>query len=127
MFESLFGSKKVTKHLDWKRLTEMNQLNEIEVASSNKPVVIFKHSTRCGISRMVFNQFEANANYDENAIDLYYLDLLAYRTISNEISERFQVYHQSPQLIVIKNGKVVHHSSHAEVVPSIVNRILENN
>ena len=127
MFKSLFGNKTEAKHLNWKRLTEMNQLDDIEVTSQKKPVVIFKHSTRCGISRMVFNQFEANADFEEDDVDLYYLDLLSYRNISNEIAERFQVFHQSPQMLIIKNGQVVHHSSHSEVVPSTINQMLGTN
>ena len=75
-------------------MTELSQLNEIEITSTHKPVVIFKHSTRCGVSRMVLSQFQANADFDEDGVDLYYLDLLNYREISNEIAERFQVHHQ---------------------------------
>ena len=127
MFKSLFGGKTEVKHLNWKSLTEVSQLNDIEAASQTKPVVIFKHSTRCGISRMVFNQFEANADFDDNAVELYYLDLLSYRGISDQIAERFQVVHQSPQMLVIKNGQIVHHSSHSAVVPSTINQILEVN
>lgn len=127
MFKSLFGGKKEEKHLDWKSLTEMNQLSDIETTSETKPVVIFKHSTRCGISRMALNQFEANANFDEEAVDLYYLDLLNYRNISNAIAERFQVFHQSPQMLIIEDGQVVHHSSHSAIVPSAINQILEKN
>ena len=127
MFKSLFGGKTEVKHLNWKSLTEVSQLNDIEDASQTKPVVIFKHSTRCGISRMVFNQFEANADIDDNAVELYYLDLLSYRGISDQIAERFQVVHQSPQMLVIKNGQIVYHSSHSAVVPSTINQILEVN
>jgi len=125
MFGSLFGNKSEKKHLNWTRLTDMSQLNEIEVTSSTKPVVIFKHSTRCGISRMVLNQFEANADFDEDAVELYYLDLLSYRDISNEIADRFQVFHQSPQMLIVINSEAVHHSSHAEIVPSTLHRILK--
>jgi len=125
MFGSLFGNKNEKKQLNWTKLIDISQLNEIEVASNTRPVVIFKHSTRCGISRMVLNQFEANADFDEEAIDLYYLDLLRYREISNAIAERFGVYHQSPQMLIIKNGQVVHHSSHSDIVPSTIHQFLE--
>ena len=75
---------------------------------------IFKHSTRCGISRMVMNQFESAYDVDINA-DLHYLDLLNYRDVSNEVGYKFQVMHQSPQMLVVKNGVVVSHASHGAI------------
>ena len=96
----------------WHMLAKMEQLEEIVEESKSKPVAIFKHSTRCGISRMVLKQFEKNYNLDESQLKLYFLDLLQNRDISAEIADRFNVQHESPQMIVVKNGNVVHHDSH---------------
>jgi len=71
--------------------------------------------TRCGISRMVMNQFIEAYELNENDLDLYYLDLLNYRDVSNEVGYKFQLIHQSPQLLVIKNGVVVAHDSHGAI------------
>ncbi|WP_044398596.1 bacillithiol system redox-active protein YtxJ [Lacinutrix sp. Hel_I_90] len=116
MFKKLFGSKepKEEKILPWKQLTTVDQLKTIEELSKGRTQLIFKHSTRCGISRMVMNQFEAAYDLDLN-VDLYYLDLLNYRDVSNESGYKFQVMHQSPQLIVVKNGVVVAHASHGAI------------
>ncbi|TVZ46808.1 bacillithiol system redox-active protein YtxJ [Olleya sp. Hel_I_94] len=117
MFGKLFGGSKAPKEekvLPWKNLTEVSQLSEIERLSLGKTQVIFKHSTRCGISSMVMNQFVAAFDVDAN-LDLYYLDLLSYREVSNETGYKFQVMHQSPQLLVIKNGVVVAHASHGAI------------
>ena len=116
MFKKLFGSKepKEEKILPWKQLTTVDQLNVIEKLSKGKTQVIFKHSTRCGISRMVMNQFVSAFDVDAN-LDLYYLDLLSFRDVSNEAGFKFQVMHQSPQLLVIKNGVVVSHASHGAI------------
>ena len=89
-------------------------LDEIAEKSKGKTQLIFKHSTRCGISRMVMNQFVSACDVDSNA-DLYYLDLLNYRDVSNEVGYKFQVMHQSPQLLVIRNGVVVAHASHGSI------------
>ena len=86
-------------------LTDLAQLDEMVAESTEKPVVVFKHSTRCGVSRMVLKQFENEFDLHDE-ITPYFLDLLAHRTISNEIAKRFDVFHQSPQLIVIKDGKI---------------------
>ncbi|MEJ6792990.1 MAG: bacillithiol system redox-active protein YtxJ [Lacinutrix sp.] len=116
MFKKLFGSSepKEEKLLPWKPLTTVDQLNTIETLSKGKTQLIFKHSTRCGISKMVMNQFVSAYNVEAN-LDLYYLDLLSYRDVSNEVGYKFQVMHQSPQLLVIKNGVVVAHASHGVI------------
>lgn len=118
LFNKLFNSTsepKVEKTLPWIPLTTSQQLRDIEAKSKTKTQIIFKHSTRCGISRMVKNQFEEAYDLDKNDLDLYYLDLLNYRDISNEIAAKFQVMHESPQVLVIKNGVVVAHQSHGAI------------
>jgi bacillithiol system protein YtxJ len=116
MFKKLFGSSepKEEKILPWIALNSVKQLDDISEMSKSKTQFVFKHSTRCGISRMVMSQFESAYNLDINA-DLHYLDLLNYRDVSNEVGYKFQVMHQSPQLLVIKNGVVVAHASHGEI------------
>jgi len=117
LINKLFGGSqepKEEKVLPWKALTTVDQLNTIEDLSKGKTQLIFKHSTRCGISRMVMSQFESAFDLDLNA-DLYYLDLLNYREVSNEAGYKFQVLHQSPQLLVIKNGVAVAHASHGAI------------
>lgn len=117
IFDKLFSGSsepKEEKILPWQALTDISQLNTIAEKSISKTQLIFKHSTRCGISSMVMKQFVASYDIDMNA-DLYYLDLLSYRDVSNEIGYKFQVMHQSPQLLVIKNGVVVAHASHGAI------------
>ncbi len=118
IFNKLFGSSsevKEEKILPWIALNNLEQLNLIEQKSKNKTQLIFKHSTRCGISSMVMNQFVSNYNFTEDDFDLYYLDLLSYRDVSNEVGYKFQVLHASPQLLVVKNGVVVAHASHGAI------------
>lgn len=116
MFKKLFGSSepKEEKVLPWQPLSDVSQLSTIEERSKTKTQLIFKHSTRCGISSMVMKQFVSAYDLDSNA-DLYYLDLLNYRDVSNEVGYKFQVMHQSPQLLVIKSGVVVAHASHGGI------------
>ncbi|BAO77705.1 bacillithiol system redox-active protein YtxJ [Winogradskyella sp. PG-2] len=117
IFNKMFGGSsepKEEKVLPWIALNSIEQLHAIEDKSKTKTQLIFKHSTRCGISRMVMNQFVSSYNLDANA-DLYYLDLLSYREVSNETGYKFQVMHQSPQLLVLRNGVVVAHASHGGI------------
>jgi len=117
IFNKLFKStpSKKEKILPWIPLNDMQQLQHIIEKSKVKPQAIFKHSTRCGISRMVMNQFISMYSLTEHDLDLYYLDLLSYRTISDEVGHKFMIMHESPQLIVIKNGKAVAYASHGGV------------
>ncbi|MFC4635625.1 bacillithiol system redox-active protein YtxJ [Dokdonia ponticola] len=123
VFNGLFGSKESkepTPEIPWKPLTEVNQLDVIIEDSKVKPVAIFKHSTTCGISRMALRQIESSYDIPANQLDIYYLDLKAYRDVSNEIASRFQVTHQSPQMMVIKNGVAVYNDSHGGInVPAL--------
>lgn len=118
LLKKLFGDSaqpKEEKVLPWIPLTEVGQLDAINDKSVSKTQVIFKHSARCGISRMVMNQFIETYNLDANNLDLYYLDLLSYRQVSNEVGYKFQVMHESPQILVIRNKTVVAHASHGAI------------
>jgi monothiol bacilliredoxin len=116
-FSNLFKASepKVTKILPWIALTDLKQLHDIKEQSKTKTQVVFKHSTRCGISRMVLNRFINSYDLSENELDLYFLDLVSYRNVSNEVGYTFQVMHESPQLLVIKNEVVVAHGSHGGI------------
>lgn len=99
----------------WKVLQDEQQLQEIIETSKHKPVVIFKHSTRCGTSEGAKYTLMENWDFAAHELDFYYLDLLRYRPISNRVAEDFQVTHQSPQVLVLKDGKVVFHTSHHRI------------
>ena len=118
LFSTVFGSSEnqntSKSKISWIDLTDIYQLDEIVLSSNEKPVVIFKHSTRCSVSRMALKQFETEFDL-EDQVDAYFLDLIKYRDISNEIASRFNVYHQSPQLLLIKKGKLVYDVSHSDI------------
>jgi bacillithiol system protein YtxJ len=120
LFNNMFGGKneetpKESKKIEWVRLASIEQLDDIVAKSAGKPQVIFKHSTTCGISRMVLNMFTGSYALEAESIDMYFLDLLANRNVSSAVAEKFQVMHQSPQMLIIKNGVVVAHDSHGAI------------
>lgn len=122
-----FGNKKEQseeKVLPWRFLDSMSQLDELEELSKNKLVAIFKHSTRCPSSRMALRAFESGYNPESEGVEIYLLDLISYRAISDEIANRFQVWHESPQLILIKNKQVVHHGSHHQISAAVLEEFL---
>lgn len=113
--ENARTEQKKKPQLSWIPLSSLDQLLQIKEQSKTIPVIIFKHSTRCVISRMVLREFESSFTEHQLRISLYILDLLTYREISNKIVSEFQVFHQSPQLIVIKNGEAIYHASHNDI------------
>ncbi|MEM9548487.1 MAG: bacillithiol system redox-active protein YtxJ [Bacteroidota bacterium] len=98
--------------IEWKNLDSEDQLQSIIEESYNSPQIIFKHSTRCMISRMAKRGLESDWSID---LKPYYLDLITYRSVSNAIAESLEVVHQSPQLLLLSNGKSIYHPSHEQI------------
>lgn len=96
--------------MNWIALTDEEQLEIIKQESEKQPIAIFKHSTRCSISSMAKMRLE-RAETPQN-ISFYYLDLIRYRSLSNKIAELFRVHHESPQVLLIKNGECIYDESH---------------
>jgi bacillithiol system protein YtxJ len=99
--------------MQWEKLNQPEQIEALAEESKTQPVVIFKHSTSCSISATAKSRLERQ--WEDNGlatIKPYYLDLLAYRSISNEIAEFFQVRHESPQLLLIQDGVCTYNGSH---------------
>lgn len=99
--------------MNWINLTNEEYLHQIKLKSNTKPQVIFKHSTRCSISSVAKSRLERSTQTNE--IDFYFLDLIKYRLISNKIAEEFNVYHESPQILIIKNGECIYDESHSGI------------
>jgi bacillithiol system protein YtxJ len=99
--------------MHWIHLTDEEQLRQLISRSTAQPQVIFKHSTRCSISSVAFQRLQKAAQPE--GIDFYYLDLLAHRPLSNKVSEVFRVHHESPQVLVIREGKCVYDESHLAI------------
>src|SRR5690606_20847565 len=98
---------------NWKQLEDLAQIEEIRKESEERSVVIFKHSTRCSISAMAWDRVRRNWKPQDNEKrSPYFLDLIRFREISNTLAKDFNVEHESPQIIIIKNGKATFHKSH---------------
>lgn len=99
--------------MNWNHLEHPEQLNDIVTESADNTVLIFKHSTRCNISRATLDRLERNwKDAEVPNVKPYFLDLLSHRNISNAIAEQFHVEHESPQVLIIRNGKSVYDNSH---------------
>ncbi len=101
--------------IQWIPLTSEGQLAEISQLSNEVPCLIFKHSTTCNISSMAKARLEKNWDFSSNDIKPYYLDLLSFRQLSNEVAENFDIYHESPQVLLIRNGECTYDASHLDI------------
>jgi bacillithiol system protein YtxJ len=111
--------------MNWQTLNDIAQIDHIKTKSFDQPQVIFKHSTTCSISRMALGRLERETPPDN--VDFYYLDLLNHRPVSHAVAEQLQVHHESPQVIVLKNGEVVYDESHYAInMPEIVEQTKVN-
>ncbi len=108
--------------INWKKLESAVTLDNIIEDSFNSPQVIFKHSTSCPISGMAKRRLEGGWDLD---LSPYYLDLISYRSISNAIEDKLSVRHESPQIILVKNGKAIYNESHLDISASSLQESLD--
>ncbi len=102
--------------MNWIQLNDLEQLKLIDSASINKKVLIFKHSTRCSISDSALGRLERNWKVEfEKDIDCYFLDLIRYRDLSNTVAKHYNIQHESPQALIIKNGKCEFSQTHSQI------------
>lgn len=96
--------------MNWIPISTEADIAQLKTSSFNQTQVIFKHSTRCAISSMAKNRMERS--HTPEGVDFHYLDLVAHRNVSNYIAETFGVNHESPQVLVIKDGECIFDESH---------------
>lgn len=113
------------KAINWRILKDLEGLDTWNDYSYQKPVVFFKHSIRCSISSMAKDRFERDWIYSDEDIIPVYLDLINHRDVSNRIAELYGIDHQSPQILVVRNGKCVHTSSHSAIDPERISLHLD--
>lgn len=126
LFDKIFGKQdSASSKLDWKTLKSIDDLDAAIQRSYEVPVGIFKHSTRCSISSVAKSRLERGWDFeDEQAVEMYYLDLIAYREVSNAVASKLGVHHESPQLILVKDGVDIYDASHSQITVEELHEIL---
>ncbi len=111
--------------MNWNILSEIAQLDTLKAESRQQPVVIFKHSIRCSISSMAKSRLERSQAPE--GIAFYYLDLINNRALSNKVAEEFGVHHESPQVLLLKDGECIYDESHNGIdMQEIANEAFRN-
>ncbi|BAP31585.1 hypothetical cytosolic protein [Chryseobacterium sp. StRB126] len=117
-FDKIFGgnnNETSDQKSFWQNIKSEEDLEKAIESSYQHKIAIFKHSTSCFISKTVLRNFEKEVENSDQEVQVYFLDLLAHRPLSNKIAEDFGIRHESPQLIVIENGKPVNSASHQDI------------
>lgn len=111
----LFSRTNKHSSISWQQIDSVTALAAALDSANESPALFFKHSTRCSISSMALSRLEGSGFLEESGLQLYFIDLIQYRDVSQSLSELSNVTHQSPQVIVIKHGNVVYHASHGAI------------
>lgn len=112
--------------MNWNHLTATDQIDQIKISSTKKPALIFKHSTRCSISAMAENRLERSWVAEEiPSMDIFHLDLIQHRNISDYIAHAFNIPHESPQVLIISDGQCIYHNSHMGIAYHEIKRVFE--
>lgn len=101
--------------INWKELESVAQTDALVARSHEVPCVIFKHSNRCNISYIAKHRLEHKWDFAPEEVEAYHLDLIAHRPVSNHVAEYFGVHHESPQLLLIRNGECTYDASHLDI------------
>lgn len=101
--------------MKWHHIESVHDIEHIKEASSEVPCLIFKHSTRCSISSLAQHRLQDDWTFDKETLRPYYLDLIQHRDISRHIADTFDVYHESPQVLLIKDGVCIYDASHLDI------------
>lgn len=101
--------------MNWLKLDSVGQFRHLLISSDHQKFAVFKHSTRCGISRLSKDRIERSWSVLPPDFKIYFLDLLTYRPVSDAVAQILDVEHQSPQILLVENGKCIYHSSHSDI------------
>ena len=131
LFKSIFGLPEGAPGQEntafpWVSLSSITELDLLEEGRTVRPQVLFKHSTSCGLSRMMLRRFEGRWGKAREHMDFYFVDLIVFRELSDEIAHRYEVPHRSPQLLILDKCGVRRHASHGEIAFLGPEDILEN-
>jgi len=111
--------------MEWIDLKSLSELDEIDIESRNTIIILFKHSTRCSISDIALSRIRHQPNNLIQNTKIYYLDIFRHREISNEIERKYHVYHESPQVLLIKNGDCFFDCSHLDITWTLITDQIE--
>lgn len=99
----------------WNVLESIPEVDEIFEQSKRRPQLLYKHSNRCGTCLFTKSEIENSSDDILKHSEMHFIDVISCRKVSDYIAEKLDIWHESPQAILLKNGKVVWHASHSAI------------
>lgn len=121
----VFGGGSESDRSQWGEISTSSELKDIDKASYEKIQFIYKHSSRCATSYFALRNLQDLSEEVRKVADLYMVDVIGQRSLSNEISSHYDVRHESPQVLLIREGQVRWNGSHGEVRSDVIKEVIE--
>jgi bacillithiol system protein YtxJ len=112
-------------YLKWGDIKESSKLHDLDEASHNKIQLIYKHSTRCATSYFALKNLQSMPKESLEFTNIYIVDVISQRAISRHISQHYKVKHESPQVILVKDGQVLWNGAHGEVRTEVIFKVID--
>jgi bacillithiol system protein YtxJ len=113
-------------HPNLTSLERLEQLDRLIIESQAQPVLLFKHSYTCGVSAEALDELITHLNEDNPDVRYAMVTVQTHRDISNAVSAKFGVRHETPQALLVRDGRVVWSASHFRVNAEELNKALRN-
>lgn len=99
----------------WNVINETTQVDEVLERSHRQPQLLYKHSNRCGTCMFAKSEIESSSGEIKEKAGMHFVDVIRSRAVSDYIAEKLNLRHESPQAILLVDGKVVWHNSHSAI------------
>ncbi len=122
---NIFGSEGGSSpKMDWQKLSVEEEVDHLISASSEKPQVLYKHSSRCATSYFTLKNIETLTSLEKEQVDFFMVDVIGQRPLSMYIADKLDVRHESPQLFVFKDGEIIWHGSHNQIQADVIRELI---
>ena len=123
IFSQLFDTSPGAKDPFWEMIDSESMIDDIVLSSNNQTQIILKHSNQCGTSFFAKKNLESIEKSEYQGVGFYMIDVIRQRSLSQYLSEKVEVRHQSPQLLILRNAEVIWYGSHNQVT---ANNLVKN-
>ena len=111
---------------DLEELKSIQQLDHALDESREHPVLLFKHSLTCSISTRAFRELQSYLNNADPRISYKLITVQTARPVSDEAAARLRLEHQSPQAILVRNGRELWNASHYDITAESIDQAIKN-
>ena len=112
------------------RLTPLTDLSALDAAiaeSKDRPVLLFKHSRYCGVSCEALDELQSHIDGAPPQVAYRVITVQTHRPVSDAVAQRLGLRHETPQAILLRDGKIVWNASHFRITASQLDQVVSTN